>query len=296
MEEQARIRHFETVGMRKDGTEISISATISPIINEVGDVIGISRIARDITEHKSLEAQFLQAQKMEAVGRLAGGVAHDFNNILSVVLCYGELLLQEAGPDHPMNDKLAEIKKAAEKAASLTRQLLAYSRKQVLMPDVCDPNSAVKECENMLRRLLDEDIDFKMALSPDLGLVRVYEGQFEQALMNLIINASDAMPQGGKLTIETANATLDEAYCRTYPEVKLVRCFAKAGSHFLTVIAIKPPALEFPKRRGSAKLRSPGCWVESRRVPTSGLSGGWQAWGLRRGNRPWVRLSGCVFS
>ena len=217
---EMRIRQFETVRMRKDGARICVSATITPIIGPGGDVIGVAKIVREITERKSLEAQFRQAQKMEAIGRLAGGVAHDFNNLLTLISGYCELSLSEIPADQPVGKYLTEMKKAGERAAALTRQLLAFARKQILVPDIIDLNIVVKDCETMLRRLLGEDVDLKSILAPNLGQVGVDGHQLEQALINLAINARDAMPQGGKLTIETVNVTLDETYSRTHQEVK----------------------------------------------------------------------------
>jgi signal transduction histidine kinase len=165
------------------------------------------------------EDQLRHAQKMEAVGRLAGGVAHDFNNLLSVVLGYSEQLLDEIAPGDPMRGDLVEIKKAGERAALLTRQLLAFSRQQALDPRLVDLNELVTGTEKMLRRLVGEDVEMIFLLTPRLARCRVDPGQVEQVVMNLIINARDAMPRGGKLTVETANATLDEEYARTHVDV-----------------------------------------------------------------------------
>ena len=173
-------------------------------------------IARDITQRKSLEAQLLQAQKMEAVGQLAGGVAHDFNNLLTVILGSADLLLDTLGPDHPEREEAEEIRKAGLRAADLTRQLLAFSRQQVLAPQVLDLNEVVATMDKILRRVIGEDIDLRTVPSRDLRAVRADPGQFEQVVMNLAVNARDAMPSGGKLTIETANVELDEAYAREH--------------------------------------------------------------------------------
>jgi len=176
-------------------------------------------ILTDITEGKSLEEQFRQAQKMESIGRLAGGVAHDFNNLLTIISGYSQMMLSEAPPGHPLRDYLLEIKKAGERATVLTRKLLAYSRRQILAPDELDPNALVQDAESVIKGVLGEDVDFVTAPGADLGFIRVDAGQLEQSLMNLAINARDAMPRGGRFTIETANVELDEAYAHTHPEV-----------------------------------------------------------------------------
>jgi signal transduction histidine kinase/CheY-like chemotaxis protein len=156
-----------------------------------------------------IEEQLRQAQKMEALGRLAGGVAHDFNNLLTAILIYSELLLQRLDPADPLRNQIEEINKAGNRASSLTRQLLAFSRKQILQPKVIDLNSVIEEMRDMLRRLIGEDVDLITALDPMLNKVKADPGQIEQVIMNLAINSRDAMPQGGTLTIETANVVLD---------------------------------------------------------------------------------------
>jgi nitrogen-specific signal transduction histidine kinase/ActR/RegA family two-component response regulator len=167
---------------------------------------------QDISERKTLEVKLQQAAKMEAVGRLAGGVAHDFNNLLTIINGYGELVLDSLNSDDPMRGHLNEIMKAGDRAASLTRQLLAFSRQQVLAPQVLDLNALVADVEKMLRRLIGEDIELAMVRDSALGQVKADPGQIEQILMNLAVNARDAMPEGGKLVIETANVELDDTY------------------------------------------------------------------------------------
>jgi PAS domain S-box-containing protein len=164
----------------------------------------------DITEQKRLEDQLRQAQKMEAVGRLAGGVAHDFNNLLTVIAGYGELAFDGLREGDPIRDYIDEIRKASGRAAALTRQLLAFSRRQILVPAVVDFNKLIAETQKLLGRLIGEDIDLVIDPATDLWTVRVDPGQMEQVIMNLVVNSHDAMPQGGKLTIETANVELDE--------------------------------------------------------------------------------------
>src|SRR5271166_1968437 len=170
----------------------------------------------DVTETRMLELQFRQAQKMEAIGRLAGGIAHDFNNLLMVISGYSEFLLERLGPDPPLRGPAQEIANATQRATSLTRQLLAFSRKQMLAPKVLDLNEVVAENLKMLTRMIGEDIDLVMVPAPALGAVRADPGQIDQVIMNLAVNARDAMPQGGKLTIETANTSLDENFARTH--------------------------------------------------------------------------------
>src|SRR6266571_2591092 len=185
---------------------------------------------RDITDVKRLEDQLRQAQKMEAVGRLAGGVAHDFNNLLTAILGSVELLLRDLEPASPLRQDAGEIKKAGERAAGLTRQLLAYSRRQVLRPEVLDLNRVVADMDRMLRRLIGEDVDLVTRLAPHLDAVRADRGQIEQVLVNLVLNARDAMPQGGKLTIETANVELDPGYVETHEG-------ARAGAYALLAVS-----------------------------------------------------------
>ena len=170
------------------------------------------RVEERTVEHKQLEEQLLQSQKLEAVGRLAGGLAHDFNNLLTAIIGYSQLSLRRLAPEDPLRTNLEEIRKAGDRAASLTRQILAFSRKQVMQPIVLDLNSVISELERMLRRMIGEDIELRTAPQADLGSVKADPGQMEQVIMNLVINARDAMPSGGKLTIETRNAYLDETY------------------------------------------------------------------------------------
>jgi two-component system cell cycle sensor histidine kinase/response regulator CckA len=170
----------------------------------------------DVTERRRLEIQLRQAQKMEAVGRLAGGVAHDFNNILSVILSYTEIYLGELRPEDPIHADLEEVHQAAQRAVSLTRQLLAFSRQQILQPRVIDLNHTLSGLESMLRRLLGEDIELSLLLTDQPRGVHADPGQIEQVIMNLAINARDAMPTGGKLTIETKNVDLDDDFATNH--------------------------------------------------------------------------------
>jgi two-component system cell cycle sensor histidine kinase/response regulator CckA len=218
-----RVHHYETVRRRKDGDLVAVSISLAPIMDASGKVVGASKTARDLTaQHRTdevlrrTEGQLRQAQKMEAVGRLAGGIAHDFNNVLSVILTYGELLLAELKPGEPMRDDVEEIKRAGLRAADLTRQLLMFSRQQVIAPKVLDLNDVLASMDKMLQRILGADVDLVSLPTQPLGRVRVDPSSIEQVIMNLVVNARDAMPTGGKLTMETDNVVLDEAYARDH--------------------------------------------------------------------------------
>src|SRR5881409_1046993 len=183
---------------------------------EDGHLVRVWGTQRDVTEQRHLEEQFRQSQKMEAVGQLAGGIAHDFNNLLTAILGNTQLLLRELPPGDAKRGDVEEIRKASERAASLTRQLLAYSRRQMLQPEVLDLNGVVAEMDRMLRRLIGEHIALVTVLAPELGRVRADPNQLEQVIVNLAVNARDAMPDGGKLTIETANIELDATFAQTH--------------------------------------------------------------------------------
>ena len=220
LERGERSQAVETTRVRKDGRQVPVSLTLSAIRDTHGGIIGISSIARDITERKRLEEQLLHSQKMEAVALLAGGVAHDFNNLLTVILGYCRLLLVELEGDTPAREYAEEVLQAAERASALTSQLLAFSRRQVSQPRVVDLNEAVRSMDKILRRTLGEDIELVTVRGENLGYVKVDPGQMEQMIANLALNARDAMPKGGKLTIETANVVLDDAYRRQHPQVR----------------------------------------------------------------------------
>jgi PAS domain S-box-containing protein len=204
---------------RRDHSIISVRLSGRAFRNEAHTIF-FELFAEDVTERRALEQQLRQAQKMEAVGRLAGGIAHDFNNLLMVISGYSEFLLERVGADPTLRGHAQEIANAAERATSLTRQLLAFSRKQMLAPKIVDLNGVVTENVKMLTRLIGEDIDLVMVPGPDIGAVKADPGQIEQVIMNLAVNARDAMPHGGKLTIETANVTLDANYARFHAPVK----------------------------------------------------------------------------
>jgi two-component system, cell cycle sensor histidine kinase and response regulator CckA len=205
---------YELVGLRKDGKKILLEATART--HAIGSRTVRIAALRDMTERRGLEDQFRQAQKMEAVGRLAGGVAHDFNNLLTVILSYTDMLIEGVSPNDPRADDLTEIRKAAVAAGSLTRQLLAFSRQQVIEPRLVDLNEVVASTEKMLRRLIGEDIEVKTTFSPAALTVLIDPGQLEQVMMNLAVNARDAMPTGGRLTLETESVALDADYARDH--------------------------------------------------------------------------------
>ncbi|HWQ34687.1 MAG TPA: response regulator [Blastocatellia bacterium] len=199
-----------TVLVSRSGRRVFIEDSAAPIRDEKGRITGGILVFHSVNERRHLEDQLRQAQKMEAIGRLAGGIAHDFNNITTVVYGQSELLLKRLSESDPARNNVEEIKKAGERAASLTRQLLAFSRKQILQPRVLDLNEIILEMEDMLRRLIGEDIELTLSLAPALGKVKADPGQLQQVLLNLVINARDAMPQGGRLIIETADVELSE--------------------------------------------------------------------------------------
>lgn len=205
---------------RPDGKTIWLNTSKIPMHDDQGRVIGILGSYEDITARKHLEEQLRQSQKMEAVGQLAGGVAHDFNNLLTIILGYGEMVKDLLPSDNPLRIHVNEICHAGERAASLTRQLLAFSRKQLLSPIVLDLNDVVSNTERMLRRLIGEDISLITILDPAIGHVKVDPGQVEQVVMNLAVNARDAMPEGGRLIVETRNAFLSEEFCNDHSECK----------------------------------------------------------------------------
>jgi PAS domain S-box-containing protein len=218
---------FERTYRRKDGTTLPVLVKDRVIRDKGGRIIGIRSTVEDITERRrseealrKSEEQLRQWQKVEAIGRLAGGIAHDFNNLLMTIKGCSEILLQECDAQDPRREEAEEIQKAAERATSLTRQLLAFGRRQILQPQVLDLNKVVTNMNKMLQRVIGEDIQLLTVLEPKLRPVKVDPGQIEQVIMNLAVNARDAMPRGGRLTIETANVFLDEDYAQRHVSVK----------------------------------------------------------------------------
>jgi two-component system, cell cycle sensor histidine kinase and response regulator CckA len=209
------VKTIEIETITKDGRRVPLEVSAKTIYQN-GNSIGIQGIARDISERKLLQKQLLQAQKMEAVGRLAGGVAHDFNNILTIIGCYSDLLLGELRPGDPKFEYVEQIKGAGKKGSWLALQLLAFSRKQARSPKVLDINGVVSECSKMLGRVIGKDIRVETSLAPDIGMLKADPGQIEQILLNLAINAADAMPEGGQFIITTRNTELDESYVSSH--------------------------------------------------------------------------------
>ncbi len=206
----------EIINRRKDGTLHTEDQIVAPIFDASGVITHFVAIKKDITARLRLEAQFRQAQKMESVGQLASGIAHDFNNLLTVINGMSELVLARVGHDDPVFPDVQEVHRAGERAAALTRQLLAFSRQQVLEPRVLNVNTVLDGMEPLLRRLLGEDIDLVIVPAPDLASVKADPGQIEQVITNLAVNARDAMPQGGRLTIESQNVEVGEDYARQH--------------------------------------------------------------------------------
>jgi signal transduction histidine kinase len=214
---------------RKDGTLLDVSLSVAPLRDAEGSITGVLAVYADDTERKRLEAQLLQSQKLESVGRLAGGVAHDFNNLLTVINCYGDLLLQQVQDRPSLRQGLEEIRKAGTQAASLTRQLLAFSRRQVLQPKVFSVNDVIEDMRDMLQRIIGEDIELEIKLDDTVATIKADPGQLQQVVMNLVVNARDAMPNGGKLTISTLGCDAPEQQTAVYEE--------SAGRHVMLAVS-----------------------------------------------------------
>jgi PAS domain S-box-containing protein len=234
--ETADFRAVEYRGRKKDGTEFPIFLHLGPIVRDGtaagfrGVIVDLSDRRRAERERSDLEEQLRQSQKLESVGRLAGGIAHDFNNLLTVIGGYGDLLVARLDDADPLHGKAKEIARAAKRASDLTRQLLAFSRRQVLEPELLDLNPVIRDMERMLRRLIGEDVALKTALAGDLWTVSADPGQLGQVVMNLAVNARDAMPSGGTMTIETGNVTLS-------PEYASGHAGARAGRHVVLTVS-----------------------------------------------------------
>jgi PAS domain S-box-containing protein len=205
---------MELSGCRKDGAEFPVEVSLSYVETTEG-VIAMAFV-NDISQRKHLEAQLLQAQKMDAVGRLAGGIAHDFNNMLTVIEGYNRMILDELSAVDPLREYADEVHAAAERAGALTNQLLAFSRRQIIQPRIINVNTCITQVEKMLRRLISEDIELVLNLQPQIGNIKADSSHFEQAIVNLVVNARDAMPTGGRVIIETTEVQLDETYARSH--------------------------------------------------------------------------------
>jgi two-component system, cell cycle sensor histidine kinase and response regulator CckA len=220
MKDGALRRVKDEVFWRKDGTSFPVEYTSTPIRDENNDLAGSVVVFTDVTERNRIEARMFQSQKMETVGKLAGGVAHEFNSILTAIIGQTELLLSDLPPDNPLGKNAREIRQAADRAATLTRQLLAYGRKQILQPEILDLNRVLTDMVSTLQHLMGREVDVRIVPSLGLKTVKIDPGQMEQVIVNIAINAADAMPNGGQLTLETANVTLDEDYVRAIPGLK----------------------------------------------------------------------------
>jgi PAS domain S-box-containing protein len=208
------------INKKKDGSLFTEDATISPVVDASGQITHYVKVARDVTEELNRETQLQRAQRMEAVGQLAGGVAHDFNNLLQVITGYTQIEMMRTGLGENEKDNLLQIKAAAEKAAVLTRQLLAFSKRQVLQPVNLDLNDILSDLLKLLNRLIGEHVQLEVKPHPELRSVLADPGQIEQIVMNLAVNARDAMPQGGAITLQTENVYLDDSFCEAHPWAK----------------------------------------------------------------------------
>jgi PAS domain S-box-containing protein len=220
LKDVGEFRDVEIEWIRKDSIPITVKCSGRRLNDAIECSLDFEVFAEDVTEKRILERQLRMAAKMEAIGRLSGGIAHDFNNLLGVIIGYSQLLQQKVGWDNPLREYVEEVEKAGQRAVSLTRQLLAFSRQQILTPAVLDLNTLVTDMEKMLPRLIGEDITVSIRLDPELGTVKADQSQIEQIVINLAVNARDAMPEGGSLVIHTSNVDLDEAYARQHPGAK----------------------------------------------------------------------------
>jgi PAS domain S-box-containing protein len=237
LDNESVVQKFESEVYRKDRSSFWVSENVQAVRDKDGSLLYYEGTIEDVSERRRTEKalreseeRLRQVQKIEGIGQLAGGMAHDFNNILTAINGYSDLTLRRLPPDHSLRHNVEQIKKAGERAASLTRQLLAFSRKQLLIPKILNLNAVVPDMDTMLRRLIGEDIDLLTILDPALGQVKADPSQIEQVILNLCVNARDAMPQGGKLTIETANVCLSEEYSRQYVSVR-------SGPHVMLAVS-----------------------------------------------------------
>ena len=220
IEKKGFVKDYEVKLRNRDGTEVDCLITSSVLFEEDGSIAGYRGILRDLTAHKALQKQLLQAQKMEAVGTLAGGIAHDFNNLLQVVLGYSELVLADEDLPDQFRDDLGKVLLAGRSGADLVQRLLTFSRKTETKPLDLDLNQRIRQTQKFLQRTIPKMIDIELILADDLADIHADPTQVDQVLMNLAVNARDAMPEGGKLVIETANVLLDEDYARSHVEAK----------------------------------------------------------------------------
>lgn len=225
-----RIEHYEAIRVAKDGRHLNVSISISPIRDPNGRIVGASAIGRDITAQRRAEDHLRQAQKMEAVGRLAGGVAHDFNNILGIVTACTELLRDRVDHNSEPSQYIANIRKAVDRGTSLTRQLLAFTRKSAVQPQLLDMNARLRDAVKLIRPLMGDDVEIVVSPRGDAAIIEIDPGQLDQIILNLAVNARDAMPRGGKFIIETASVELDEVFTAQHQPMK-------AGQYVLLAVS-----------------------------------------------------------
>lgn len=214
------VQQGRVASRKKNGDTYTVDAIVTPVRNQAGEVVNYVATMRDVSREVQLQEQFRQSQKMEALGRLAGGIAHDFNNLLTVIHLSTRLLERHLDPQDPLWPHVKRISETGQRAAALTKQLLSFSRREVVETQVLDLNRLVEDMSGMLERIIGENIHFELALAPDLAPIRLDPSQVEQVIMNLVVNARDAMPEGGRLRIETANVRIDNAYAETYPDME----------------------------------------------------------------------------
>jgi len=217
--QESRVQQGRVVSRKKNGDPYTVDAMVTPVRNQVGEIVNYVATMRDVSREVQLQEQFRQAQKMEALGRLAGGIAHDFNNLLTVIHLSARMLERHLEPQEALWPHVKRIEETGQRAAALTKQLISFSRREIVETQVLALNQLVEDMSGMLERIIGENIEFQTSLAPNLALIRLDPSQMEQVIMNLVVNARDAMPDGGSLQVQTANVLLDGAYAEAHPDV-----------------------------------------------------------------------------